>query len=221
MPLKFLVEDTSMLRRILPLPVSKKRPCTRTFVNMINSSCTRLACCRPFHSRLSFMTLRSPSFERMRVTPKFDAIGGPLFFNTPCFSTKCHSDADDNDASRSNITFRVTEKLQKAIEDGEVDVEGALKGVKFGDGKMALYFTCKVCEMRIGKQISRQAYDNGVIIARCDGCENLHLISDILGYFGETWDIEQLMKEEGDNIKVVGAEDDGNLLQIVFAEEDA
>jgi len=167
------------------------------------------------------MTLRSPSFGLSGVTPKFDLIGRGLFSNTTCFSTKCNSDADDDDASRSNITFRVTEKLQKAIEDGEVDVGDALKGVKYGDSKMALYFTCKVCDMRMGKQISRQAYDNGVVIARCDGCENLHLISDKLGYFGETWDIDRFMKEEGDNIMVVGDEDDGNLLQIVIPEEDA
>ena len=72
-----------------------------------------------------------------------------------------------------------------------------------------------VCETRSGKKISRQAYDNGVVIARCPGCDNLHLIADRLDYFGDDWDIEKVMEKHGDSINVIDS-DDEKVLQLTF-----
>ncbi len=62
-----------------------------------------------------------------------------------------------------------------------------------------MMFTCKVCSHRQGRQFSKDAYENGVVLIRCDGCDNLHLVADNLGWFKETRiNIEDIMREKGD-----------------------
>ena len=46
-------------------------------------------------------------------------------------------------------------------------------------------YTCKVCETRQTRTFSKNSYHKGTVIIRCEGCQNLHLISDHLNYFGD------------------------------------
>eukprot|EP00521_Asterionellopsis_glacialis_P007976 CAMPEP_0195282308 /NCGR_PEP_ID=MMETSP0707-20130614/1236_1 /TAXON_ID=33640 /ORGANISM="Asterionellopsis glacialis, Strain CCMP134" /LENGTH=218 /DNA_ID=CAMNT_0040341265 /DNA_START=249 /DNA_END=905 /DNA_ORIENTATION=- len=84
-----------------------------------------------------------------------------------------------------------------------------LPGAQTGGKKLAIVFTCTVCNTRSAKQFSEQAYTNGVVMVRCPGCQNLHLIADRLGMFedkgedGTGWDVQKAMSKMGENVKAV------------------
>ncbi|CAH8535366.1 unnamed protein product [Schistosoma mattheei] len=58
-------------------------------------------------------------------------------------------------------------------------------------GKMYIEFTCKKCTTRSSKYFSKLAYEKGIVIIRCDGCQSLHLIADNLGWIKDKhWKLE-------------------------------
>lgn len=66
---------------------------------------------------------------------------------------------------------------------------------------LAMIFTCTVCQTRLAKTMSRQTYEKGVVIVRCGGCKNLHLIADRLGWFGEPGSVEDFLKHKGMEVR--------------------
>ena len=51
----------------------------------------------------------------------------------------------------------------------------------------------------------QQAYNHGVVVIRCPGCEVLHLMADRLGWFadqkGKGVDVESLMRDKGETVR--------------------
>ncbi len=74
-----------------------------------------------------------------------------------------------------------------------------------------MVFTCVKCDTRSAKPMSKKAYEKGVVLVRCPGCQNLHVVADRLGWFGNNGEsIEDWMKEKG-QVVMRGAPEDGTL----------
>ena len=130
-----------------------------------------------------------------------------------------------DEISQSDLKLAVEASLEGKDDETEnsnsmnlSDIPGATTG---SGKKLAIVFTCNVCNTRSAKKFSEQAYLNGVVMVRCPGCESLHLIADRLGFFedrgedGSGWDIEKAMKNMGENVKAVTND---NVLELTMAD---
>lgn len=73
---------------------------------------------------------------------------------------------------------------------------------------ISIIFTCNVCRQRQAKTMSKRSYEKGVVLIKCDGCENIHLIADNLGWFKDnSTNIADILKEKNEEVKTLGSID--------------
>ncbi|KAK6194843.1 hypothetical protein SNE40_000384 [Patella caerulea] len=70
--------------------------------------------------------------------------------------------------------------------------------------KLSIQYTCKVCQSRNFETFSKISYEKGVVIVKCQGCQNHHLIADNLGWFHDcARNIEDILADKGEEVKRV------------------
>ncbi|GLT66817.1 hypothetical protein SLA2020_391640 [Shorea laevis] len=161
---------------------------------------------------LSLLARNQPPNSLLRESPPPFSPSAPTFlstrynFNGRWFQTQtnltalANKDAEDQEASSLQPISDSSSDLPKT-EDSTVK-HTAISRLKMSSRHdLAMIFTCKVCETRSIKTVCRESYEKGVVVARCGGCNNLHLISDHLGWFGEPGTVEDFLAARGEEIK--------------------
>ena len=88
------------------------------------------------------------------------------------------------DISCRRFLFTSAETLQKDNNTVEESTQGRdAQALGSLERRLAIQFTCKVCNHRQTKTFTKHAYEKGIVIVQCDGCENNHLIADNLSWF--------------------------------------
>ena len=84
-------------------------------------------------------------------------------------------------------------------------------GTKAREAYLFVY-TCKVCETRSERKISKRAYHHGVVLVKCPGCEKNHLVADNLKWFDDhPITIQDIMKAQGESVVTGTVDESWNL----------
>lgn len=99
----------------------------------------------------------------------------------------------------------------------------AVPGVLGGGGDLLIaMFTCKVCDTRTARTISKAAYTGGTVLVRCPGCLGLHMLADHLGFVDDaSVTAEELLRAKGEAVRSgrLGAGDaDENAISLTAAD---
>jgi protein import protein ZIM17 len=119
--------------------------------------------------------------------------------------------------SNFSLSRKILLEANDKIIPGSDNSEGNKQSLGKVKAKLQIVFTCKKCNTRSSKIISKHAYEKGVVIVRCDGCKNNHLIADNLNWFQDTScrNIETILKQKGENVRRIRNDQDGYFEAVV------
>jgi protein import protein ZIM17 len=114
-------------------------------------------------------------------------------------------------SSSSNTTATTTSTTSSTISTS-IDFPGvsaSANGLSSQPPQLMLaVYTCKVCETRSARRITKAAYERGSVLLCCPGCKKLHVLSDHLGYFDDaTVDAAKILEERGEIVRRVTSSD--------------
>jgi protein import protein ZIM17 len=113
------------------------------------------------------------------------------------FAAKSLKDA----TSETDKAPREEGKAENATESAESSTSASSSSTSPSPGprtavaELAAVFTCNVCDLRSAKGFSRVAFERGVVIVTCEGCESMHVLADRLGWFGSAGDAADFLRE--------------------------
>ena len=87
---------------------------------------------------------------------------------------------------------------------------------------LMMMYTCAVegCGTKQARTFTKKSYEKGVVLVRCEGCDNLHLIADNLGWFeddgvfkGRAVNVETILKQKGEHVHKFISEEGLEIIQ--------
>ncbi|PVU94815.1 hypothetical protein BB559_002923 [Furculomyces boomerangus] len=155
--------------------------------------------------------LETPS--RLRIENEFKSFNRNgfrfLYSTNKTINTECNSPEHNRKRLEEPNNEKVCTEHSEDSHKGDAvkEVEANKEEIQVGSERFFVGFTCKVCDHRQYKTVSKKAYTSGVVLIKCDGCQNRHLFADHLGWFRDgRLTVEDLMRENGEEVKKV-AED--------------
>ncbi|CEG36952.1 zinc finger [Plasmopara halstedii] len=131
-----------------------------------------------------------------------------LSSQTPCLACTANSSSYVLRSASISSTHHCFSTQRDDSPVTEATTISSVPGVESPGDKFVMVYTCSVCETRSAKTISKHAYYKGVVLVRCPGCENLHLIADRLGWFeDDATDVESLLKQKGKRVRFITEKD--------------
>ncbi|KAI3874453.1 hypothetical protein MKX03_004783 [Papaver bracteatum] len=161
--------------------------------------------------RISSVFLRNQTINRKPM---------PIFQSTRIIDQFCSDkraiQTKSEPADTKKVSVEVEEEQNNSIKAIDVDQSTSLKYSVTSSMKtsarrdLAMDFTCKVCETRSVKTVTRESYDKGVVVVRCDGCNYYHQ----LRFFGEPGGMDEFLAARGEEFKK-GSPDTLNLTLMI------
>ncbi|XP_064616342.1 uncharacterized protein LOC135480438 [Liolophura sinensis] len=192
-----------------------------TFASTSTNSGIAIISCRPFSWwRTITVTSARHTTNHMTRTQALPVSKSPRLLLGPTRYNKAHSVSSWMSVfERPFSSDSGSDRGRSELADDPEDSRAAERPLGPIEGRLAIGFTCKICQTRCTKTFSKLSYKKGVVIVRCDGCGSNHLIADNLGWFSDVQgrNVEEILASKGETVKKLSVE---GLLDVSLGDRD-